>query len=243
MQKIPWTPLLLTMLTQAAATMAAYTLSTASPYIAPDLGVENEDVAQLVAVVYLLGAMSAMTVPPFIHRFGGMTISIAICVATAAMLSIASFATSIGILALGALSLGVLYGSTAPSSSHVLAPLTAEKRRNFVFSVRQIGVPLGGILGGLLVPPLILIGGWRIAFQAQLLFALVMIFAIFLVRSQYDQGRDRKRNIWSLSGPIRLVGLLRELPEIRPLAIAAFVYSGAQLCFGAFIVTQLVRVY
>jgi len=243
MQKIPWTPLLLTMLTQAAATMAAYTLSTASPYIAPDLGVENEDVAQLVAVVYLLGAMSAMTVPPFIHRFGGMTISIAICVATAAMLSIASFASSIGILTLGALSLGVLYGSTAPSSSHVLAPLTAEKRRNFVFSVRQIGVPLGGILGGLLVPPLILIGGWRIAFQAQLIFALVMIFAIFLVRSRYDHGRDRNRNVWSLTGPIRLVGLLRELPEIRPLAIAAFVYSGAQLCFGAFIVTQLVRVY
>jgi predicted MFS family arabinose efflux permease len=231
------------MLTQAAATMAAYTLSTASPYIAPALGVENEDVAQLVAIVYLMGAVSAMIVPPFIYRYGGMLISVAICLATAAMLSIASFSTSIGMLALGALSLGFLYGSTAPSSSHVLAPLTPANRRNLVFSIRQIGVPLGGILGGLLVPPLILFGGWRLAFQAQLIFALGLIFVLCIVRPHYDRNRDRTRKVFSLRGPLRLIGLLRELPEMRSLSIAAFIYSGTQLCFGAFIVTQLVRVF
>lgn len=242
-QGIPWTPLILMMLTQAAATMAAYTLSTASPFIAPDLGVENEDVAQLVALVYLLGAVSATLIPPVIRKHGGIAISIAICGATVAMLSIASTAASIGMLALGALSLGCLYGATAPSSSFVLAPLAPPHRRNFVFSIRQIGVPLGGILGGILVPPLILIGGWRIAFEAQLVLTLLLILALYLVRHRYDRSREPAVRVFSFSAPKRLLLLLRDLPELRPLAIASFIYSGAQLCFGAFLVTQVVRVF
>lgn len=231
------------MLTQAAATMAAYTLSTASPHIAPDLGVENEDIAQLVSIVYFMGAFSAMTCPPFIRRYGGMAVSIAICVAAALMLSVSAFAASLAMLAAGAVALGCLYGCTAPSSSYVLAPLAPPRRRNLVFSIRQIGVPLGGILGGLLVPPLILIGGWRVAFEAQLIFALLLILALYLVRHRYDRQTDPGQTLFLRAGPGRLFGLLRDLPELRPLAIASFVYSGAQLCFGAYLVTQVVRVF
>ncbi len=241
--RIPWTPLLLTMLTQAVATMAAYTLSTASPFIAPDLNVQNEDIAQLVSIVYLLGAFSAMTIPPFIRRFGGIAISIGICTMTVAMLAISSMATSLASLALGAAVLGCLYGATAPSSSHLLARLAPPKRRNMVFSIRQIGVPLGAICGGALVPALILIGGWRMAFQGQLVFAILLVLALYLVRHFYDRDVEKHQRIMSFQGPIRLWALLRELPELRPLAVAAFIYSGAQLCFGAFLVTQIVRVF
>ncbi|MGZ0188295.1 MAG: MFS transporter, partial [Alphaproteobacteria bacterium] len=240
---IPWTPLILTMLTQAAATMAAYTLSTASPHIAPDLGVENEDVAQLVAIIYLMGALSAMTIPPFIHRYGGLAISMVICSMTVVMLAISSMATSIIMLSAAAVALGCIYGATAPSSSHVLAPLAPPHRRNIIFSIRQIGVPLGGILGGVLVPPLILLGGWRAAFQAQLVFAMLLFMALYLVRHRYDRNRDRQRRVFEFGGPRRMLQLLRDLPELRPLAILSFVYSGAQLCFGTFLVTQLVRVF
>lgn len=242
-EKIPWTPLLLTMLTQAAATMAAYTLSTASPHIAPDLGVENEDVAQLVSIVYFMGACSALVAPPFIRRFGGMAVSIAICMAAAVMMSIAAVSTSIVMLAFGAAALGCLYGATAPSSSFVLAKLAPPKRRNLIFSIRQIGVPLGGIMGGLMAPPLILLGGWRVAFEAQLVFALLLILAIYLVRHRYDRDQERSQKLFDLAGPIRLFRLLKELPELVPLSAACFIYSGAQLCFGAYLVTQVVRVF
>jgi len=231
------------MLTQAAATMAAYTLSTASPHIAPDLGVESEDIAQIVAVVYFMGAFSALTIPPFIRRYGGIAVSMAICAASGAMVTIAAFAHSTWMLGLGAVALGCLYGATAPSSSFVLAALAPPKRRNLVFSIRQIGVPLGGILGGVLIPPLILLGGWRLAFEAQLLFAAVLLVALNLVRRRYDRQREPMVALVSLAAAARLFGLLRELPELRPLAVASFLYSGAQLCFGAFLVTQVVRVF
>lgn len=241
--KIPWTPLLLTMLTQAAATMAAYTLSTASPHIAPDLGVENEDVAQLVAIVYGVGAISALFAPPLVHRFGGMAISLAICTAAGAMQALAVLSDTILMLGLASVALGCCYGMTAPSSSHVLAKLAPAKRRNIIFSIRQIGVPMGGILGGLLIPPLILLGGWRLAFSAQLVFVLILALSIYMVRHRYDFDRDLHRRILRPSGPARVIGLLRELPELRPLAFASVIYSGIQLCFGAFLVTQIVRLH
>jgi predicted MFS family arabinose efflux permease len=241
--KIPWTPLLLTMLTQAAATMAAYTLSTASPHIAPDLGVENEDVAQLVAIVYGVGAISALFAPPLVHRFGGMAISLAICAAAGAMQALAVLSDTILMLGLASVALGCCYGMTAPSSSHVLAKLAPAKRRNIIFSIRQIGVPMGGILGGLLIPPLILLGGWRLAFSVQLVFVLVLALSIYMVRHRYDFDRDLHRRIFRPSGPARVIGLLRELPELRPLAFASVIYSGIQLCFGAFLVTQIVRLH
>ncbi|MBT6312718.1 MAG: MFS transporter [Alphaproteobacteria bacterium] len=241
--KIPWTPLILTMLTQAAATMAAYTLSTASPHIAPDLGVENEDVAQLVAIVYGVGAISALFAPPLVHRFGGMAISLAICTAAGAMQALAVLSDTILMLGLASIALGCCYGMTAPSSSHVLAKLAPAKRRNIIFSIRQIGVPMGGILGGLLIPPLILLGGWRLAFSAQLVFVLILALSIYMVRHRYDFDRDLHRRILRPSGPARVIGLLRELPELRPLAFASVIYSGIQLCFGAFLVTQIVRLH
>jgi MFS family permease len=231
------------MLTQAAATMAAYTLSTASPHIAPDLGVENEDVAQLVAIVYGVGAISALFAPPLVHRFGGMAISLAICTAAGAMQALAVLSDTILMLGLASVALGCCYGMTAPSSSHVLAKLAPAKRRNIIFSIRQIGVPMGGILGGLLIPPLILLGGWRLAFSAQLVFVLILALSIYMVRHQYDFDRDLHRRILRPSGPARVIGLLRELPELRPLAFASVIYSGIQLCFGAFLVTQIVRLH
>lgn len=240
---IPWTPLVLTMLTQAVATMAAYTLSTASPHIAPALGVENEDIAQLVAVVYGIGAISALFAPPLVHRFGGMAISLAICFATCAMLTAAVMAQTIVALGFAAMALGCCYGMTAPSSSHVLAKLSPPSRRNFVFSIRQIGVPLGGIMGGLLIPPLILLGGWRMAFGAQLAFVVILALAIYMVRHRFDYDRDQSRRIFSPLGPIRVLQQLVTIPEIKPLAFASVIYSGIQLCFGAFLVTQIVRLY
>jgi predicted MFS family arabinose efflux permease len=241
--KIPWTPLLLTMLTQAAATMAAYTLSTASPHIAPDLGVENEDVAQLVAIVYGIGAISALFAPPLVHRFGGMGVSLAICTAAGVMQATAVLSETMMMLSFAAVALGCCYGMTAPSSSHVLAKLAPAKRRNIIFSIRQIGVPMGGILGGVLIPPLILLGGWRMAFGAQLVFVLILALSIYMVRHRFDFDRDLHAKILRPSGPSRVIGLLRELPELRPLAFASVIYSGIQLCFGAFLVTQIVRIH
>ena len=52
-----------------------------------------------------------------------------------------------------ALPLGLGYGLLTPSASHLLARFTPLERRNLIFSLKQTGVPLGGIGAAAITPP------------------------------------------------------------------------------------------
>src|SRR5262249_49683000 len=58
---------------------------------------------------------------------------------------------------------GLGNGTANPAGSEVLQRFTPRAHRNLVFSIKQAGVPLGGALGGLLIPPLIEAMGWWLA--------------------------------------------------------------------------------
>ena len=58
---------------------------------------------------------------------------------------------------------GLNNGAANPAGSEVLTRFTPPAHRNFVFSIKQAGVPLGGVVGGLTIPPLVEALGWRMA--------------------------------------------------------------------------------
>jgi nitrate/nitrite transporter NarK len=108
---------------------------------------------------------------------------------------------------------------------------------NMVMSLRQIGVPLGGVLGALILPPLALAVGWRLALLAELGPLLLLLGLMELPRRRWDADRDPHARVFGrvLLAPF---ALLRDA-RIRRLSIASFVYSGMQLCFVAFMTVQL----
>ena len=81
-------------------------------------------------------------------------------------------------LALAAVVLGLGYGAAAPASTHLLVPQTPRPVFNLVMSLRQIGVPLGGVLGALILPPLVLAIGWRLALLTELAPILLLLALI-----------------------------------------------------------------
>ncbi len=99
-----------------------------------------------VSVAYGVGIVSALLSPGFIHRYGGVRVMQVVLVAAAAMLLIAA-GGSVALLAIGAVVLGLGYGAAAPAGTHLLVPHTPPRVFNMVMSLRQIGVPLGGVLG------------------------------------------------------------------------------------------------
>ncbi|MEJ0016790.1 MAG: MFS transporter [Acetobacteraceae bacterium] len=110
---------------------------------------------------------------------------------------------------------------------------------NMVMSLRQIGVPLGGVLGSLLLPPLVLAIGWREALLAEVPAVLLLIALLQIVRRRWDAGTNPRRLFGrTLLAPF---ALLRDV-AIRRLSAASFVYSGTQLCFIAFTTTHLTTV-
>ncbi|OGA35240.1 MAG: hypothetical protein A3G80_15480 [Betaproteobacteria bacterium RIFCSPLOWO2_12_FULL_62_13b] len=223
--------------TQSLATMAAYSLPAVAPAVAKDLGVPGALSGMFVSTVYGVGIFSALLSPGFIVRYGAVRVSQFVLLATLAML-LAAAAGSVASIAVGAVLLGLAYGATAPASAHLLVPRTPPGVMNLVLSLRQIGVPLGGVLAGLAMVPLTLALGWREALLWQAAPVAALVLLIQIPRGRWDQERDPTRVILHprLAAPLLL---LRESGAMRRLAFASFVYSGLQLCFIAFMTVHL----
>ena len=235
----PVGPLAATLAVQTLATAAAYSIPAVAPAVGRDLGVNPALIGLYISTVYGVGILSALFSPRFIQGYGAVRASQAVLAATLAMLATAAVG-SITAVALSAVLMGVAYGATAPASTHLLVPQTPRAHINLVLSLRQIGVPLAGMLAGLVMPPLTLHWGWRSALIAQMVPVLVLGVALEVVRRSWD----RPHTIGSppptgLFAPLRL---LVDRPELRRLSFASFVYSGLQLCFIVFMTTQLTTV-
>lgn len=234
---IPYGPLFLTLAMQTLATMAAFSAPTLAPKIAKDLGVDGHLIGFFVSTVYGVGIASALFSPDFIQKFGAVRVGQFVMLGVVAMLVIAG-SGGLGALALCAFVLGSGYGATAPVSTHLLIPRTKPNVLNLVFSIRQIGVPLGGVLGALLLPFVAVEFGWRMAFWVQVLPAVLLIAGFQYYRNSWDEGRNRthrlfKAELW------RPLYLLRDNALMRLLSLASFSYAGSQLCFIGFMALHL----
>lgn len=236
--RIPHGALYGTLAVQTLCTMAAYSMSVAAPEVAAELNIPGSTVGFYISMVYGFGMISAIASPGFIHRFGPIRIN-QYCLLTAmASLLVAALGGTVALIAFSAFVIGTGYGATAPASSYILARRTPPGVVNLVFAIRQTGVPLGGVMAGIVVPPLLLAIGWRGALLAELIPMALLLVLLHFLRREYDSDRDPNRPLFP-GGPLRPLRLIVEVPELRLLSAMSFVYSGAQLCFGAFMVVYL----
>ncbi len=241
MNGMPIWPLAATVAVQTLATAALFSVPTAAPEIARDLGVPGPLVGVFVSIVYGTGIVSALLSAGFIRRFGAVRASQVVLLAVVGMLLLAAGGGTAATLGLAGVVLGLGYGAAAPASTHLLVPQTPRAVFNLVMSIRQTGVPLGGVLGALIVPPLVLAFGWRIALLVELGPVLLLLALMELPRRRWDIGLDPTRRL--LSGTLlEPFLLLRHNARLRVLSVASFVYSGIQLCLIAFMTIQLTTV-
>lgn len=254
-RRFPLWPLLATLGVQTLATAAAYSLPAVAPVVAPDLGIPPSWIGFFVSIVYGVGILSALGSPRLIHERGATRVSQAVLVATLAMLAVAA-SGSVWTVALGAALMGLAYGATAPAATHMLVPLTPPERMNMVISLRQIGVPLGGVVAGLVMPRLTHVLGWQTALLVQIVPCLLLLLALEAVRRRWDgrsaeHGRSAPAGA-AKAGPqgsarepgparhrLRPAAMMRESVPLRRLLLAVFVFSGLQLCFVAFMTTHM----
>jgi MFS family permease len=236
-ETLPIGPLVATIAMQTLATMAAFSLPAAAPEIARDLNVEPTLVGVYISAVYGVGILSALLSPTWIRRHGAARVSQFVMFVTIVMLLFSGSGNFVA-LACSAVILGCGYGATAPASTHLLVPRTPPRVMNLVLSIRQIGVPLGGVLAGLLVPPLVVAFGWQVALLVQVVPAAALLALLQWPRRDWDADRDVEARMFSRTvfDPLRL---LAEMPAVRYLSAASFVYAGIQLCFISFMVVHL----
>ncbi|MGE0769595.1 MAG: MFS transporter [Hyphomicrobiaceae bacterium] len=236
-RSFPAGPLAATLAVQTLSTAAAYSIPAVAPAVARDIGANPALVGYFISAVYGVGILSALFSPPLIGRRGAVLVSQGVLVATVAMLLTAAAGT-LPAIAISAALMGLAYGATAPASTHLLVPRTPPPLMNLVLSIRQIGVPLGGMLASLAMPPLTLAIGWRTSLLVQLVPVLMLgiVMQIFCTRWDTRPAEAAPSAHPGLLAPLRL---LKTSSALRRLSFAAFIYSGLQLCFMVFMTTQL----
>ena len=240
LRSMPVWPLLSTLAVQTLATMALYSLPTVAPEVAKELNVSGTLVGSFVATAYGVGILSALISPGMVRKYGGVRATQAVLLAAAGMLALAALGSGVTGLALAAIVLGIGYGAAAPASTHLLVPQTPQPVFNLVMSFRQIGVPFGGVMAALILPPLALAIGWRGALLAELGPVVLLMVLMEIPRKRWDIDREPTRRVFgrTLWQPFTLLADSR----FRRLSVAAFVYAGLALCLVAFMTVQLTTV-
>lgn len=231
-----WWTLAVTLAIQALVSMAVITVPVIAPALAQGLGVSPTLVGAYIGVVYAAAMVASLSGGAAVARFGAIRVSQACVVLCAAGLALCTLPSLVAAI-LGAVLIGLGYGQVTPASSHLLAKNTPAHRMSLVFSLKQTGVPLGGVLAGALVPMLL---GYGLAVSLACVAVANLLAGLLAqpLRAELDADRQPQAPlvVSNLAQPLRLVF---SQPALRRLACCSFVYSIAQLSLTTYLVTFL----
>ncbi len=232
-------PLLAMMLVQAMTMLAVVTVPVMAPVLSADLGIESSLVGIYQSSVFAGATILALFSGSLVRRHGGVRVNqVSLVIAVAALLvaldgrTTALFACALGV--------GMGYGLATPGASHVLARVSPSAHRGLVFSLKQSAVPVGGLIAGLLIPPIADNFGWRPAVITVGVIIALAIVCVQPLRARLDDDRDPAFKV-TVSAPWQSVLLVLRTPALRPIAVVAFTFGAIQLCLFAFLVTFLVE--
>lgn len=221
--------------TQVLTTLGALALAAVAPKAAAELGISPALIGYQVAIVYFGALLAALFGGGVLRRIGATRTS-QCGLALVALGCIVSTLGSLTAIAIGAWIIGLGYGVTNPAASHLLTRAAIKRNMNLVFSLKQSGVPIGGVISGVLLPPITLAFGWKAGLWSCALLAAVLSIALLPVQRRWDTDRSRA----PFGNPLGSVVLVWRRPVLRWIAISSFAYSGVQLSLTGFLVTYLV---
>lgn len=229
--------LVVTMAVQVLASGAMILPAVLGPVATSDYGIDSTAVGLYMALVYLAAMMTSVVGGSMVGRFGAMRcsqVSLLLCASGLLLLALAHPLPGV----LGALLIGVGYGPMTPASSYLLMRSTPQDKLSLVFSIKQTGVPLGGVIaaiGGALLEAWI---GWQATLMGFAAAAGLCAVLTQPYRRHLDSDRQRHTplvwlDVW------RPVLLVWQTPALRIVAVCSLFFSFVQLAATAFLVTYL----
>lgn len=236
--------LLATLLIQATTSFLSRLIPTLAPTMTAEFGWSATAIGYMASLNTLGSILFLLGGAPLIRRTGpiralqiGVGLGVAGLGAVALPFGAAPF--------LGALLIGFGYGPSTPAGSGVLQRYAPPRHRNLIFSIKQAGVPVGGMVAGLVLPPIAEWAGWRAALVVAAAAAVGTIVAVERLRAPIDADRDRGLrlrpqvflSLENLRGPL---AALRETPALKKVAFVGACLGIGQGAWFAFLVTYLV---
>ncbi|MFN6955583.1 MAG: MFS transporter [Acetobacteraceae bacterium] len=232
-----------TLLVQTANSFLARMPAILAPDLTRSLGVAPEAIGILSAATLLGSILFLVAGMPLILRLGpirALQVGLALGAAGCLMLMLPFWGTAL----VAAVLMGLGYGPSAPAGSNVLQRHAPPAHRNLVFSVKQAGVPLGGVMAGLALPALA-----AVDLRLALVGAALVVAATALVAQAGRERIDTERaatqslSLAAFLAPRNLLAPFRAVaasPGLLRIAIAGCGLAIGQGAWFAFLVTFLV---
>jgi len=223
-------------LVQAVSACANVTLPTVAPKIAQTLGVDASWIGYQVSMLFGCAVLSATFGGGLVSRLGPARTA-----QVAALLSIVGMALAavplLATMVVSTVLCGFALGLVNPGAAQVIVRFTPPRHRNLIFSVKQSGVPAGGVVVGLTAPLIAVSLGW----QWSVLPAIAVAFGVLLlmqwVHPVWDSERNREAKLFGArSGGL---GMVWARPALRWLALSGFWFAFIQRSVLTFLVSYL----
>ncbi len=157
----------------SAASLVAVGLSAAAPLIRQTFALSEIGVGAIASGIYLGSTLSAVAGGRLTDTRGPAPVLVGCLLLLAAGEALAALAPNGLVFAAGVVVAGLGYGVVNPPTN-LLANVRSPRWRALAISVKQAGVPIGGVLAGAVIPPLALAHGWRVALVVPVVACLVL---------------------------------------------------------------------
>ncbi|MCX7960232.1 MAG: MFS transporter [Burkholderiales bacterium] len=228
-----------TLAVQTLAAFAVYCAPVLAPLAAPAIGVEPSAVGYYVAATYAGSMVGSVAAGGWLARFGPIRVSQAGLALACAGLALGAGAL-VPLALVGGFVLGLGYGPATPASSAILVRAAPPSRVSLVFSIKQTGVPAGGVLAGAIVPALALAAGWQVAALAIGAACVALAVAIEPLRRRYDRDARPSAPV-SVRSALAPVAMALGDRVLRRMCVCSFVYGGVQITLVTYLVSFLVE--
>ncbi len=226
---VPWRAVVLAITgVQAVMALMTRTMPLFGVELTARAGMPPEAVGQLASATAFGSMVFFLWGPEFLRRVdarrqlqGGLILS--------AVAVLAGLVPLWGVMVLAALAIGLGYGPATPAGSDVLMRIVPARRRSTIFSIKQAGVPLGGMVAGVALPLVAAATGLvdvALAVAAGLALAAAALLALWPLPLEPAAAQSRQSFLARipalLRAPLNSLPLLASVPELRRTMAAGF---------------------
>lgn len=217
--------------------MSNSTLPTIAPKLAQELSLNAALIGYQVSILFGGAVIGTLFGGSFTRRYGACRTMQASLTLSASGILVMLVPSLIAIV-MGSLVAGFGQGILNSATAHLLVKYTVPGRRNLLFSIKQSGVPFGGMLVALTAPAIALALGWQWALVFVAIIIAVLLVLLQPVRSTWDS--DRQPDVPSGEQRFGGVPLVLREPAIRWVSFAGLLFAAMQRCVITFTVVYLV---
>lgn len=204
------------------------------PYIRQDLGLDRAQVGLISSVINAGAVAAGIPAGKAVDRYGERLVIGWGCILSGLVILGVLFARNFPALLVILIATGLLNTSAVPAGGKLVAKWFRNNERGTAMGIRQTGVPLGGAIAAVTLPPLALFIGWRAALAVVGVVAIVIgIGALYVYREPSAAALARPHG-----ARIRVRSLLAR-NDLRAVLAYVFLFGASQWCFLTYLALYL----